>query len=68
MVTKGIGFDQLPSEIKHSSVFTGNDLGMLANIEQLPQGNFTADEKVHLEAQKLLLESKIEEAWKILNI
>ena len=68
LVTKGIGFDQLPSEIKNSKIFTGNDLGMLANVEQLPEGNFSADENLHLEAQKLLLEGKIEEAWKILNI
>ena len=68
LVTKGIGFDQLPSEIRNSKIFTGNDLGMLANVEQLPEGNFTADENLHLEAQKLLLEGKIEEAWKILNI
>ena len=67
LVTKGIGFDQLPSEIKNSSVFTGNDLGMLANVEQLPEGNFSADENLHLEAQKLLLEGKIEEAWKVLT-
>ena len=66
LVTKGIGFDQLPSEIKNSKIFTGNDLGMLANVEQLPEGNFSADENLHLEAQKLLLEGKIEEAWKVL--
>ena len=66
LVTKGIGFDQLPSEIKNSKIFTGNDLGMLANVEQLPEGNFSADENLHLEVQKLLLEGKIEEAWKIL--
>ena len=40
LVTKGIGFDQLPSEIKNSKIFTGNDLGMLANVEQLPEGKF----------------------------
>ena len=66
LVTKGIGFDQLPSEIKNSKIFTGNDLGMLANVEQLPEGNFSADENLHLEAQKLLLEGKIEEAWKVI--
>jgi hypothetical protein len=38
---------------------------MLANVE-MPSGNYHSDENVHLEAQKLLLESKIEEAWKIL--
>lgn len=66
LVTKGIGFDLLPDEIKFSRTFTGNDLGMLANVEILPAGNYHSDENVHLEAQKLLLESKIEEAWKIL--
>ena len=66
LVTKGIGFDLLPNEIKYSKVFTGNDLGMLANVEELPNGDFHSDESKHLDAQKLLLENKIEEAWKIL--
>ncbi|WP_234108875.1 MULTISPECIES: flavin reductase family protein [Chryseobacterium] len=66
LVTKGIGFDLLPNEIKFSKVFTGNDLGMLANIEELPVGNFHSEKAIHLEAQKQLLESRIAEAWKIL--
>ncbi|UOE40278.1 flavin reductase family protein [Chryseobacterium suipulveris] len=66
LVTKGIGFDLLPDEIKFSKVFTGNDLGMLANVEQLPEGNFCPEESTHTEAQKHLLESRIEEAWKTL--
>ncbi len=32
----GIGFDQLPAHIRFSKILTGNDLGMLANCEQLP--------------------------------
>jgi len=32
----GIGFDQLPENIRNSKVLTGNDLGMLANVEALP--------------------------------
>lgn len=63
LVKKGIGYDQLPDAIKSSTIFTGNDLGMLANIEQLPEGEFASDLDVHLEAQKLLLSSKIDEAW-----
>lgn len=63
LVTKGIGFDLLPKEILYSKVFTGNDLGMLANIEVLPEGTFSSDENVHKNAQKLLLENKISEAW-----
>ncbi|MDY3521580.1 flavin reductase family protein [Riemerella anatipestifer] len=66
LVTKGIGIDQLPCEIKNSKVFTGNDLGMLANVEQLPKGNYTDDEATHLKAQRLLTEAKIEEAWQCL--
>jgi flavin reductase (DIM6/NTAB) family NADH-FMN oxidoreductase RutF len=66
LVTKGIGFDLLPDSVKLSKVFTGNDLGMLANVEILPSENCHEDENIHLKAQKLLLESKIDEAWKIL--
>nr|WP_314896157.1 flavin reductase family protein [uncultured Flavobacterium sp.] len=34
--TLGIGVDAVPSFIKESAVFDGNDLGMLGNIEALP--------------------------------
>lgn len=68
LVTKGIGFDQLPEAIKYSKIFTGNDLGMLANVEQLPEGSFCADENTHSEARKFLSENKIEEAWKVLTV
>ena len=64
---KGIGYHQLPTEIKNSKIFTGNDLGMLANIEVLPTGNFYSDENKHSEAQQFLMQSKIEEAWKVLT-
>ncbi|SNZ01087.1 flavin reductase family protein [Flagellimonas pacifica] len=33
---KGIGVDQLPKGIRNSSVLTGNNLGRLGNMEQLP--------------------------------
>ncbi len=32
----GIGVDSMPEEIKNSMVLTGNDLGMLGNVENLP--------------------------------
>lgn len=32
----GIGVDQIPENIRKSSVLTGNNLGMLANIEKIP--------------------------------
>ena len=34
--TLGIGVDAIPNFIKESSVFNGNDLGMLGNVEALP--------------------------------
>ncbi|MEZ4801211.1 MAG: flavin reductase family protein [Gelidibacter sp.] len=32
----GIGVDAMPEEVKNSMILTGNDLGMLGNIEKLP--------------------------------
>jgi len=34
--TLGIGVDAMPSHIKESMILTGNDLGMLGNVEKLP--------------------------------
>jgi len=36
---KGIGFDQMPDHVKSSTILTGNNLGRLGNIEQLPDAN-----------------------------
>lgn len=36
LTTIGIGFDQLPEDVRTSPILTGNDLGMLANVEELP--------------------------------
>jgi flavin reductase (DIM6/NTAB) family NADH-FMN oxidoreductase RutF len=33
----GIGVDELPANIRNSNILTGNDLGMLANVKELPQ-------------------------------
>ena len=32
----GIGVDALPPQIKESKILTGNNLGMLANVQDLP--------------------------------
>ncbi len=32
----GIGYDNIPAEIRNSEVLTGNDLGQLGNVESLP--------------------------------
>jgi len=34
--TLGIGVDTLPIEVQNSTVLTGNNLGLLANVEQFP--------------------------------
>jgi len=34
--TMGIGVDQIPVEIRNSTILTGNDLGRLGNVEELP--------------------------------
>ena len=36
LTTLGIGIDSLPESIRRSTILTGNDLGQLGNIEQLP--------------------------------
>jgi hypothetical protein len=36
LTTLGIGVDEIPDFIKKSTVFDGNDLGKLGNIEALP--------------------------------
>ncbi|OYU94751.1 MAG: flavin reductase [Bacteroidetes bacterium B1(2017)] len=38
----GIGFDNLPEAIRNSSILTGNNLGMLANVETLPDADSVA--------------------------
>ncbi|WP_405209253.1 flavin reductase family protein [Aquimarina sp. LLG6339-5] len=34
--TIGIGIDALPDNVKNSTVFTGNDLGKLGNVQRIP--------------------------------
>lgn len=36
LTTLGIGIDKLPEAIRNSKVLTGNDLGMLGNVENFP--------------------------------
>ena len=81
IATLGIGVDQIPSEIKNSAILTGNNLGMLGNVEQLPNqtavDNFAKEhpeyvsfstEKKHTFAQEYLQNNDVESAWKVLLI
>jgi len=36
LFTLGIGVDSLPESIKKSNILTGNDMGMLGNVEKIP--------------------------------
>ena len=66
----GMGFDNLPEEIRNSKILTGNELAILASAESIPQkisseNNLSSFEK-HNKAKQLLLDGKYEEAWQIL--
>lgn len=75
----GIGVDALPESIKNSKVLTGNDLGMLGNVEHLPNKSeinaFVNKHKIdtslkteekHLKAQNYLSYGDINSAWNML--
>ncbi|MCW9036309.1 flavin reductase family protein [Altibacter sp.] len=67
--TMGIGVDALPQVIRSSKILTGNDLGMLANIESLPEAAerfVNASEEAHRKAQTFLCNGAISEAWEVL--
>ena len=54
ITTCGIGFDELPTDIRNSSILSGNDLGQLAGIEQLPNETDVNEYKL-LELSELFL-------------
>jgi len=87
IATVGIGFDNLPKDIMKSKILTGNDLGQLAGIEELPNETDVNEYKLlelsdlfvslenqaselekelHNRAKTLLIENKLEQAWKTL--
>ncbi len=66
LVKKGIGLDKLPKALLQSHILTGNDLGMLANVEQLPNGSYSTNPSDHLKAQVLLQLGQIDQAWSCL--
>lgn len=76
----GIGFDRLPESIRLSKVLTGNDLALLAGVENIPEAfddiapqdnriqsaRQKGEEAVHRIAQQYLAEGKVKEAWLVL--
>ena len=81
IATLGIGVDAIPTEIRNSEVLTGNDFGMLGNVEEFPNqqdvDNFAKDNpnfvgletvKKHTFAKEFLTKNDVESAWKVLLI
>lgn len=77
ITTIGIGYDQLPEEIKNSKILNGNNLGLLASVEQLPGAEEIAEYKKtspvfnnqndkYRYAQTLLENNNVKEAWLVL--
>ncbi len=77
--TLGIGVDAFPDSIRNSTVLTGNDLGLLANVVSLPTDedvdNFAKEHpefmglemvKKHTFAQQYIEKNDVESAWKVL--
>ena len=68
----GIGVDQIPEQIRLSNVLTGNDLGMLGNVEKLPSSEEVmkyVDDNVDVRSilsagDKALLHTKAQELLK----
>ena len=51
---KGMGIDQLPEHIRNSPVLTGNNLGRLGNLEQLPDAAAIAATRQKEAVQEIL--------------
>jgi len=82
LTTLGIGVDAIPGEIRNSSTLTGNDLGKLGNVENLPSEKEIAEfinensaidvilndsnAERHILAKKYLEKDDPATAWKIL--
>ena len=68
----GMGLDNLPKEIRNSSILSGSDLAILASLENIPsKKEFTLREErntieKHILAKELLSQGKSEDAWQIL--
>ncbi|MBB6328594.1 flavin reductase (DIM6/NTAB) family NADH-FMN oxidoreductase RutF [Algoriphagus iocasae] len=53
--TKGIGIDQIPDEIRNSSILTGNNLGRLGNVESLPMESDVEEYSLRQEIREIRL-------------
>jgi len=76
----GIGVDALPNHVRDSKILSGNDLGRLGNLSQLPSSEVVASLKkelaesqslnlqsIHKKAKSLIKEGQTEEALALLH-
>lgn len=80
LTTLGIGIDQIPIDIRNSVILSGNYLGILGNVENIPSmkevEQFCTANKLnnensttlHLKAKELLKQGNTIDAWKTLLI
>ena len=67
-----MGFDNLPKEIRNSSILSGSDLAILASLEEMPaktdflerEGKNIAEK--HTLAKKYLSQGNVNDAWQVL--
>jgi len=69
--TLGIGVDALPEQVRLSKILTGNDLGILGNVEKLPVIDALEpvrddEEIVHQKAKEMIRQGKVEDALTLL--
>jgi|TARA_B100000959_G_scaffold166592_1_gene174465 flavin reductase (DIM6/NTAB) family NADH-FMN oxidoreductase RutF len=68
----GMGFDNLPNDIRASSILSGSDLAILASWEEIPSKTSFLErewkniEEKHTLAKKYLRQGNVNEAWQIL--
>jgi flavin reductase (DIM6/NTAB) family NADH-FMN oxidoreductase RutF len=62
---KGMGIDQIPYSIRNSTILTGNDLGILGNIEAFPEKQAVADFSAQPEVHTLINSPQPEEAIRL---
>lgn len=77
ITTLGVGVDALPAAIRNSKVLSGNDLGILGNLEVLPDAGeigdyrknpkaFASEEDKHQHIKALVAGNKVKEAWSLI--
>ena len=77
ITTIGIGMDQIPHAIRNSNILSGNNLGLLGSVDEIPNAEevaafkktlktFAGQEEQHLYAKTLLETNHVKEAWMVL--